>query len=430
MEKLYYPTIKETLYHEQLDNGLNVYLLPKYGFSKTYGLFSTRFGSIDTSFIPLGETKMIKVEDGIAHFLEHKMFDMKDGDASDKFSLLGASTNAFTSSTRTAYLFSSADHILECVELLLDFVQELNITKESVEKEKGIIGQEISMYDDDPDWRNYFGSIASLYHEHPVKIDIAGTIETVNNTTVEMLEKCYRTFYHPSNMMLFVVGNVEPETMMEMIRQNQKKKDFAPANKITLKTIHEPESVNVKEEILKMDVVLPKLMLAIKVNDVPKEGKDKIKKELSMNMLLDLLFSKSSPIYESLITKGWINNSFGAAFTQERDYSFIQVGGESPHYDELKTYLLDLFAHLDEYTISEEDFLRVKRKTLGLFINSFNSPESIANMFSRYYFEEVFSFEIIDIINSITLEDVLKMRSYFLTENKTTHIVVPLNEIK
>ena len=430
MEKLYYPTIKETLYHEQLDNGLNVYLLPKYGFSKTYGLFSTRFGSIDTSFIPLGETKMIKVEDGIAHFLEHKMFDMKDGDASDKFSLLGASTNAFTSSTRTAYLFSSADHILECVELLLDFVQELNITKESVEKEKGIIGQEISMYDDDPDWRNYFGSIASLYHEHPVKIDIAGTIETVNNTTVEMLGKCYRTFYHPSNMMLFVVGNIEPEAMMEMIRQNQKKKDFAPANKITLKTIHEPESVNVKEEILKMDVVLPKLMLAIKVNDVPKEGKDKIKKELSMNMLLDLLFSKSSPIYESLITKGWINNSFGAAFTQERDYSFIQVGGESPHYDELKTYLLDLFAHLDEYTISEEDFLRVKRKTLGLFINSFNSPESIANMFSRYYFEGVFSFEIIDIINSITLEDVLKMRSYFLTENKTTHIVVPLNEIK
>ena len=148
MEKIYYQTLKETLFHEKLENGLEVYLLPKIGFEKTYGLFSTRFGSIDTTFVPLGQKEMIKVEDGIAHFLEHKMFDMENGDAADEFAKLGASSNAFTSSSRTAYLFSTTTNENDCVELLLDFVQSLNITDESVEKEKGIICQEIKMYDE------------------------------------------------------------------------------------------------------------------------------------------------------------------------------------------------------------------------------------------------------------------------------------------
>lgn len=425
MEKIEYTTIKETLYHEKLENGLNVYLLPKYGFSKTYGLFSTRFGSIDTSFVPLNEDKMIKVEDGVAHFLEHKMFDTKQGDVSDQFSLLGASTNAFTSSSRTSYLFSTADHIDECVELLLDFVQELAVTKESVEKEKGIIGQEISMYDDDPDWRNYFGSIASLYHHHPVKIDIAGTIETVNRTTVEMLEKSYHIFYHPSNMMLFVVGNLDPEKMMDLIRKNQAKKHFANPQSIIRKEIDEPNSVAVKEETLYMDVVMPKLMLAIKVNDTPKSGKEKIKKELSMNLLLDLLFSKSSPIYEELLEKGWINDSFGAGFTQERDYSFIQIGGDSASYQELRDFLYDLIKKAKTIQITKEDFERVKRKTIGSFITSYNSPEAIANMFSRYYFEGIISLDIIDEIEKITCEDVQAMLNYFDLDLTTTHLVLP-----
>ena len=224
METIHYKTISEDLYYEEMANGLKVYLLPKEGFSKTYGLFTTDFGSIDTTFVPLGESEMIKVPDGIAHFLEHKMFDMADGDATEKFARLGASTNAFTSSTRTAYLFNTTSNEKECVELLLDFVQELYLTPESVEKEKGIIGQEIKMYDDDPDWRCYFGSIQNLYQKHTVSVDIAGTVETVNSTDKETLEKCYNTFYHPSNMMLFVVGNIVPENMMSIIRNNQEKK--------------------------------------------------------------------------------------------------------------------------------------------------------------------------------------------------------------
>ena len=253
MEKIYYQTLKETLFHEKLENGLEVYLLPKIGFEKTYGLFSTRFGSIDTTFVPLGQKEMIKVEDGIAHFLEHKMFDMENGDAADEFAKLGASSNAFTSSSRTAYLFSTTTNENDCIELLLDFVQSLNITDESVEKEKGIICQEIKMYDDDPDWRVYFGAIANLYHKHPVKIDIAGTCETVNNTYKDMLELCYQTFYHPHNMMLFVVGNINPEELIGVIKENQNKKHFLSENVIQRLKIEEPTYQTVYE--VKLEVL-------------------------------------------------------------------------------------------------------------------------------------------------------------------------------
>lgn len=166
-------------------------------------------------------------------------------------------------------------------------------------------------------------------------------------------------------------------------------------------------------------------MMGIKINDIPQNGKDKLIKELSMNILLDILFSKSSPIYEEMQNTGLINDSFGAGFTQERDYSFIQVGGDTTKPEELKQYLFLLFDHLNEFDIDQATFERVKKKSIGIFINSFNSPETIANTFSRYYFEGIFSFEIIDIISSITLSDVLKMRDYFVADTKTVHIIVP-----
>ena len=336
MEKIYYQTLKETLFHEKLENGLEVYLLPKIGFEKTYGLFSTRFGSIDTTFVPLGQKEMIKVEDGIAHFLEHKMFDMENGDAADEFAKLGASSNAFTSSSRTAYLFSTTTNENDCIELLLDFVQSLNITDESVEKEKGIICQEIKMYDDDPDWRVYFGAIANLYHKHPVKIDIAGTCETVNNTYKDMLELCYQTFYHPHNMMLFVVGNINPEELIGVIKENQNKKHFLSENVIQRLKIEEPTSVAVKEQIDTMQVEMNKLIVSIKINEILDDPQDKIKRELALNLLFDLCFSKSSSLYNEWLEKGYINETFSASFTQERDYAFILMGGDQDDYELLQ----------------------------------------------------------------------------------------------
>lgn len=423
MEKLYYQTLKETLYHETLNNGLQVYILPKRGFEKTYGLFSTRFGSVDTSFVPLGQKQMLKVEDGIAHFLEHKMFDMKDGDASDKFAALGASSNAFTSSSRTAYLFSTTSQEEKCVELLLDFVQSLDITDESVEKEKGIICQEIKMYDDDPDWRVYFGAIQNLYHDHPVKTDIAGTCESVNRTYKDMLELCYHTFYHPSNMMLFVVGNVNPDCLMEVIRKNQDSKNFQKAQPVIRGTVDEPESVCCKEKMITMPVEMNKIIVSIKINDILQEPTDKIKRELAMNILFDLFFSKSSALYNDWLSREIINDTFSASFTQERDYAFILMGGDQENYQILYETLMDFICHIESHSISEEDFERIKRKHIGNFINMFNSPESIANLFSRYYFEGIDALKIVDYISGISLDDVKEVLKYFKEEMVSVFIV-------
>lgn len=423
MEKIYFETLKETLYHEKMDNGLEVYLLPKPGFEKTYGLFSTRFGAIDTKFVPIGQDQMIKVEDGIAHFLEHKMFDMNGSDASDEFAKLGASTNAFTSSSRTAYLFSTTTNEYPCIELLLDFVQKLEITPESVEKEKGIIGQEIKMYDDDPDWQVYFGSIQNLYNNHPVAVDIAGTVETVNNTTKEMLELCYNTFYHPSNMMIFIVGNIEANKAMSVIKENQSKKDFNFAKKIVCQKNIEPCNIKTKENILTMDVEMNKIIVSIKINEILDDPKLKIKRELAINLLFDLLFSKSAKLYNEWLNKGIINDSFSANFTQERDYAFIQIGCDCDDYETLKEHIFDLIRNLKNIEISKNDFERIKKKNIGLFINLFNGPESIANLFSRYYFEGTIALDLIDEIAEISLEDIYDMFKYFDLEYTSVCIV-------
>lgn len=423
MEKIYYQTLKETLYHETMENGLEVYILPKAGFEKTYGLFSTRFGSVDTTFVPIGKQEMVKVEDGIAHFLEHKMFDMKDGDASDKFAALGANTNAFTSSSRTAYLFSTTSHEEQCVELLLDFVQSLDITDESVEKEKGIICQEIKMYEDDPDWRVYFGSIQNLYHVHPVKIDIAGTCESVNNIYKDMLEMCYQTFYHPSNMMLFVVGNVDADHLMETIRKNQDKKSFPEPQKIQRQQVNEPHSVYLKKKIETMQVEMNKMIVSIKVNDVPDDPLAKMKRELSINILFDLLFSKSSALYNEWLSKEIINDTFSASFTQERDYAFILIGGDQDNYELLYDTIMNFIRNINDLVIESDDFERIKRKNIGNFINMFNSPESIANLFSRYYFEGIDALNIVDYVSDIKLNDIKNVIKYF-DENMTSVFIV------
>lgn len=425
MKVIKYPTLKETLYFEEMPNGLKVYLLPKVGFSKTYGLFSTRFGSVDTTFVPLHEQDMIKVPDGIAHFLEHKMFEMEDGDASEAFAKLGASTNAFTSSSRTAYLFSTTSHEKECIELLLDFVQDIYLTDENVEKEKGIINQEIGMYDDDPDWRCYFGSIQNLYQHHPVKIDIAGTVETVASIDKATLEKCYHTFYHPSQMMLFVVGHINPDEIMKLIQDNQQQKHFSKENPIQRAIVNEPLDVAQKEAVLHMDVTMPKIIVSMKINTILTKPQERLKRELAMNLFLDIFFAKSSSLYDEWLNEELINDSFSAQFTQERDYCFLQIGGDTLYPEQLKEKILYFIEHIHEYDIRQEDFLRLKKKTMGIMISLFNSPESIANMFSRYYFEGIMIFDLIDCLNALTMDDLMSLRDLFDEHYATSFTILP-----
>ncbi|MCP6732984.1 pitrilysin family protein [Bacillus subtilis] len=400
-----YEQLQETLYHEKMSNGLDVYVLPKKGFNKTYAVFTTKYGSIDNRFVPLGKNEMVHVPDGIAHFLEHKLFEKADGDVFQDFSKQGASANAFTSFTRTAYLFSSTSNVERNLETLIDFVQDPYFTEKTVEKEKGIIGQEINMYDDNPDWRLYFGVIENMYKEHPVRIDIAGTVESISHITKDLLYECYETFYHPSNMLLFIVGPVDPEAIISQVRENQGKKPYTDQPEIKREEVKEQEAVFRKEKEIKMNVQGPKCLVGLKSKKPFKLGKELLKHELSMNLLLEALFGKSSAQYESLYEKGYIDETFSFDFTAEYGFGFAAIGGDTPEPDQLAEDISSMLLRAGELITAEKIELARKKK-IGTFLKALNSPEYIANQFTRYAFLDMSLFDVVTVLEQITLEDV------------------------
>lgn len=421
MKTIKYAQIDEVLYYEKQENGLDVYILPKKGFNKTFSTFTTKYGSVDNWFQPLGKDESKKVPDGIAHFLEHKLFEKEDGDVFQLFSKQGASANAFTSFTRTAYLFSCTSNFEENLRTLINFVQEPYFTEKSVEKEKGIIGQEINMYDDNPDWRLYFGTIANMYSNHPVKIDIAGTVESIDQITKDLLYECYETFYHPSNMLLFIVGSVDPVKTMNFIRENQLNKSFERASEIKRETEQEAEEVYRKKEVLPMNVQTSKCLVGLKAAHIHHTGRHLLKNELTINLLLDLLFGKSSSMYEELYSNGLIDGTFSYDYTQEKDFGFAMIGGDTENPDELadriSSYLLKMKSGEG---ITEEDLERTKKKKIGAFLRSLNSPEYIANSFTRYAFHETSLFDIVPVLESISLQDICQAANDLIDEKRIT----------
>lgn len=419
MEKITFEQLHEEMYYEKLSNGLDVYVLPKKGFNKTYATFTTKYGSIDNHFLPPEKEDYVKVPDGIAHFLEHKLFEKEDGDVFQQFSKQGASANAFTSFTRTAYLFSSTSNVEKNLETLIDFVQDPYFTEKTVEKEKGIIGQEITMYDDNPDWRLYFGLIQNMYKNHPVKIDIAGTIESISHITKDMLYECYHTFYHPSNMLLFIVGPVDQEQIMKMIKDNQAGKEYKELPDIKRKFAEEPAEVAMKKQVLEMNVQTSKCLVGIKARNVSQSGKDMLKTELSLNVMLDILFGKSSDHYSSLYNEGLIDETFSFDYTQEAGFGFAMVGGDTSNPDLLAQKLQAILMEA-KGTITTESLERTKKKKIGAFLRAVNSPEYIANQFTRYAFNEMNLFDVVPTLESITLADIEKAANELIAEDRFT----------
>ncbi|MFS8650841.1 MAG: pitrilysin family protein [Caldibacillus sp.] len=419
MEKIHFPQLKENLYYERLENGLDVYILPKAGFHKTYVTFTTKYGSIDNEFIPLGKNDFIRVPDGIAHFLEHKLFEKEDGDVFQRFSQQGASANAFTSFTRTAYLFSATRNVEENLKTLIEMVQTPYFTEQTVEKEKGIIGQEIQMYNDNPDWRLYFGTIQSMYHNHPVRIDIAGTVESIHEITKDMLYECYHTFYHPSNMLLFICGPVDPKNYMNWIRMNQAEKDYTNQPEIKRQSIDEPEEVREKRRVLKMNVLTPKCMVGIKSNKTGLQGEELLKTELSLQLLFDMLFSQSSDHYQNLYDEGLIDQTFSYDFTQEETFGFALFGGDTRKPDELAEAIIEILLQAKNgETLLPEHLERMKKKKIGYFLRAFNSPEFIANQFTRYAFNDMDLFQVVPMLEKITFNDVKDLAESFIDESR------------
>ncbi|MEK4228799.1 EF-P 5-aminopentanol modification-associated protein YfmH [Solibacillus sp. FSL H8-0538] len=430
MKTIEFKQLDETLYYKQLDNGLDVYILPKKGFSKTFVTFTTKYGSVDRSFVPIGGSEAITVPDGIAHFLEHKMFEKEDGDVFQKFSEVGAQANAFTSFTRTAYLFSATDHLYKSTETLLNFVQEPYFTEETVNKEKGIIGQEITMYDDQPDWRLYFGAIENMYHNHPVKIDIAGTVKSIDGITAEHLYTCYNTFYHPSNMLLFVIGAVDPVEMMAFIENDQSKKQFPEPTELTRLFDEEPTTVAVKEKVLHMDVQKPKVYVGLKAKETSLSGETMLKHELAVQIALECLFGRASSFYTDIYEQGLIDESYTYDFSLEKGFGFALIGSDSSNPDALVRTIKDrLDQAKQEVVFTEEDVERIKRKKIGFFLRALNSMEFIANQFTRYKFNDMNLFDAVPTLEKLTVKDITEaFQTIQGQEQQTVFKVLPVNE--
>ena len=405
MERLDYPELGETLYYEKLDNGLEVHILPKPGFQKTYAVFSTRYGSIDSSFSINGGGK-IEVPDGIAHFLEHKMFEEQDGDVFAVFAAQGASANAFTSFDRTAYLFSASNHIEENVETLLNFVQNPYFTDQNVDKEKGIIGQEIQMYHDHPDSRLYYGLIEALYVNHPIRINIAGTVETISGITKELLYSCYEAFYHPSNMSFFIVGGIDPTAMMEQIRLNQQRKNHPPAPRIDRFYPDEPERLQSPRVNIQLPVSMPKCYFGFKEHVDVLQPEHIYRRELETKLLFDLLFSPSATIYRTLYDEDLISDQFGHSYQATSRYAFSIIGGETKDPDVLIERIKALLQQAVEQGIDSSAFERLKKKRIGHYLRSLNSPEAIANEYTRYLYKGLDYFKLLQQLEPITADDV------------------------
>ncbi|SEN34762.1 EF-P 5-aminopentanol modification-associated protein YfmH [Paenibacillus sp. OV219] len=413
METLAYPGVQEKLYREVMPNGLEVVVLPKQGFSKTYATFATKYGSIDNRF-SVGEQTPISVPDGIAHFLEHKMFEEPTGDIFATFASQGASANAFTSFDRTVYLFSATEQIDANLRTLIDFVQNPYFTDENVEKEKGIIEQEINMYRDNADWRVYFGLIDALYHKHPIHIDIAGTVESIYQIDKETLYRCYETFYHPSNMFLFVVGGIEPEAVMKLVRENQAAKSFEPQGEIARFFDAEPETVKIARKTTELPVSMPKCMIGFKEARGSNDPTELLRTELTTKLMLEALLGSSSPIYHALYDDNLISDSFGHEFNSSEDYAFSVVGGETRDPDELIRRLREAIEVAKASGLDKATFERTKRKKIGGYLRMLNSPEAIAGEFTRYRFRGADLFKLVPVYEDITLDEAnAQLRSHF-----------------
>jgi len=423
MQTIPYPQLGETLYAERLPNGLSVYVLPKEGYGKTYATFSTKYGSIDNRFRVDGGDE-ISVPDGIAHFLEHKMFEEPEGDVFNAFAANGASANAYTSFDRTVYLFSATTHIMEHLGTLLNFVQNPYWSEASVEKEKGIIGQEINMYQDNPDWRAYYGLVEALYGVHPIHIDIAGTVESISHITKETLLECYRTFYHPSNMALFVVGGVDPAEVFAFVKQNQAAKTFPSQGTIHRLFDEEPEGVVVARKESKLAVSLPKCMIGFKDNAPGVSGEDLLRLELTTKLLLDCLFSSSSPVYQRLYDEELITDGFGHEFNSAKQYAFTVIGGDTPNPDRLIARLREEIETLQRTGIDEATFERSRRKKIGSYLRMLNSPEAIAGEFTKRLFHGMDMFRVQPVYESITLDEVnARLRTHFNWNRQAVNII-------
>ena len=403
-------------------SGLDIYICEKHEFSTAYAIFGTRYGSVDNSFRKIGESDFTRVPNGIAHFLEHKLFESEDGDAFSRYAKTGAAANAYTSFDRTCYLFTCTGNFDDSFDILLDFVQHPYFTAETVAKEQGIIGQEIRMYDDSPDWMLLFNLLSCLYYNNPVKINIAGTEKTIAEITDKLLYKCYETFYNPSNMFIVVSGNVDADRVLKKIDESLKDRE---AVKFEREEIHEPDGIVCGEKRHEMAVSLPQFALGYKIN-TPKNGYLDTETVVETQMLTEIIAGKQSRLFESLLEKGYINKGFSSELMEGRGFAIGMFSGQSAYPEQVAEEIKGEISRLQTEGIDEDDFKSVQRMFYGRSVMMFNDVEGIGDALTGAACSESGLFDELDVIKNVTADKLIKrLGEQFAQERSALSIILP-----
>lgn len=392
--------VNEELYYGEV-NGLNVYILPKKGFSKFFSMVTVKYGSNDITSVINNEIR--EYPQGIAHFLEHKLFEEKEGNIFEKFSGLGASPNAFTTFNNTSYYFTCTENFSECLRLLLGFVFNPYFTEENVNKEKGIIEQEIVMYEDSPEYKVYFNALSAMYSKHPVKFDIAGTVESIKEITPELLYECYNSYYNTSNMFLTIVGDVDIDTIEDTI------KDLVPIKekiKIDKYNFNEPLEIKESSKYENMKLSIPNYVIGFKDKEFKLSDEELLKRKICVDIISKAMFGRSSVIFEELYSEGLINDSFSYDYTLEKGYGYFIISGESKSPDKLKDKILNKIEETKKKGIDVEEFKRAKKVLTGYYITEFNSIEHLGSSFAAYKVRDLDIFSYYEILKQINIEDI------------------------
>ncbi len=421
MIKIESKRLGDCYYKVEHESGLTILLAPMEGFNTAYAMFGTAYGSIDTCIKTAEDGEFVKLPEGIAHYLEHKLFESDECSAFERYAKTGANANAFTAFDRTSYLFSCSDKFDESIEILLDFVTHPYFTPENVAKEQGIIGQEIRMYDDSPDWRVLFNLLGALYHKNPVKIDIAGTTESIAEITADLLYDCYNTFYNLHNMVLTVAGKFDIDAVLKAAD-----KVLKPAEPFYLERAicDEPESVVTNYTEQHLPVSVPMFSIGFK-------GKTGTEAENIRGGILDEIFLEAlcddfTSVYRELYDEGVINATFGSEVFSGRDYITLMLSGESRDPERVYARLKEEFEHLLEHGIPEDIFTCAQNCVYGHYMRSSERVTGVAMSLFNCHFSGVNVYELLEIAANATPESVIeRIKNTYSTENSAISVIKP-----
>jgi predicted Zn-dependent peptidase len=413
--------INEKVYKEVLDNGLEVYLFPRKNVSKKVIMWGTKFGAVDNDFSVNGER--ITVPDGIAHYLEHKMFEQRSGiNALDKLTSIGVDANAYTGSTETVYLYECTDNFYDALDEFMDYVQNPYFTDQNVDKERGIIEQEIMMYDDYPENKVYYNLMECLYHNNAIRIPVAGTVETIANIDKEKLYTIYNTFYVPNNMKMVIAGDFELDSIVEEIKKymTMKRND----NIVTRNYPEEPDTICKDKIIQKMEVSIPLFLLGYKL----KRSDNDLKKSLAIDILSEVLFGKSSNFFNKLYKQGLLYSPIEMTMEYDRNFSTLIIDGESKDPEKVISLVKEELGSCKINGINEQDFSRIKKNLFGKYLKEFNDLTTISNKLIGSVLRGETPLVLVDLLQEIDINYINKVLQENFEEDKSAYsIIMPNN---